>query len=61
MITNPDEIAAKYKFWQLRVLIFATFGYAMFYFKCAKIYSVVHAAHRALTWDINKERPRADS
>ncbi len=30
--TDPREIAAKYPRWQLRVLIFATFGYAMFYF-----------------------------
>ncbi len=31
-LTNPAEIAAEYRRWQLRVLVFATFGYAMFYF-----------------------------
>ncbi|HEX3799625.1 MAG TPA: MFS transporter [Verrucomicrobiae bacterium] len=32
MLTDPAEIRAKYRFWQLRVLIYATLGYAMFYF-----------------------------
>src|SRR5580704_10153976 len=32
MLTDPAQIAAKYFRWQWRVLIFATFGYAMFYF-----------------------------
>jgi OPA family glycerol-3-phosphate transporter-like MFS transporter/OPA family sugar phosphate sensor protein UhpC-like MFS transporter len=31
-LTDPAEIAAKYRRWQMRVLIFSTFGYAMFYF-----------------------------
>ncbi len=31
-LTDPAEIKAKYRFWQLRVLIYATLGYAMFYF-----------------------------
>lgn len=31
-LTDPAEIAAKYRRWQPRVLIFATFGYAIFYF-----------------------------
>jgi sugar phosphate permease len=32
MLTDPPEIAAKYRHWQTRVLIYATLGYAMFYF-----------------------------
>jgi len=31
-LTDPAEIAAKYRRWQMRVLIFSIFGYAMFYF-----------------------------
>jgi len=38
--TDPQEIAAKYSHWQLRVLIFATLGYATFYL-VRKNYSVV--------------------
>ena len=38
--TDPREIAAKYSRWQLRVLIFATLGYATFYL-VRKNYSVV--------------------
>src|ERR1700742_4683188 len=38
--TDPQEIAAKYSRWQLRVLIFATLGYATFYL-VRKNYSVV--------------------
>ncbi len=32
MLTNPDEVAAKYSYWQRRVLIFSIVGYATFYF-----------------------------
>jgi len=32
MLTDPAEIAAKYRRWQTRVLIFSIFGYALFYF-----------------------------
>ena len=39
-LTDPAEINAKYSRWQLRVLIFATLGYATFYF-VRKNYSVV--------------------
>jgi len=31
-LTDPTEIAAKSRCWQMRVLIFSIFGYAMFYF-----------------------------
>jgi hypothetical protein len=31
-LTDPGEIAAKYRSWQRRVLVFSIFGYAMFYF-----------------------------
>lgn len=31
-LSDSKEIAAKYRFWQWRVLLFSTFGYAMFYF-----------------------------
>ncbi len=31
-IADPAEIAAKYRLWQVRVLVFSTFGYAIFYF-----------------------------
>ena len=31
-ITDPQELAHKYKLWQFRVLFFSIFGYAMFYF-----------------------------
>jgi OPA family glycerol-3-phosphate transporter-like MFS transporter/OPA family sugar phosphate sensor protein UhpC-like MFS transporter len=31
-LTDPAEIAASYRRWQKRVLIFSIFGYAMFYF-----------------------------
>jgi len=31
-LSDPAEIAAKYRRWQMRVLIFSIFGYAMFYF-----------------------------
>jgi sugar phosphate permease len=40
MLTDPAQIAAKYSRWQLRVLIFATLGYATFYL-VRKNYSVV--------------------
>src|SRR5579859_8086725 len=40
MLTDPQQIAAKYSRWQLRVLIFATLGYATFYL-VRKNYSVV--------------------
>lgn len=32
MLTDPVQVAAKYRSWQLRVLIYATGGYALFYF-----------------------------
>jgi OPA family sugar phosphate sensor protein UhpC-like MFS transporter len=32
MVTDPAEIAAKYRRWQTRVLIFSIVGYATFYF-----------------------------
>ena len=32
MISDPAEVAASYRLWRLRVLVFSTFGYAMFYF-----------------------------
>lgn len=32
MLSDPAEIAAKYRSWQARVLFFTIFGYAMFYF-----------------------------
>ena len=32
MLSDPNAIAAKYRSWQVRVLIFSIFGYAMFYF-----------------------------
>ncbi len=31
-LTDPAEIAAKYRRWQMRVLVLSIFGYAMFYF-----------------------------
>ena len=31
-LTDPAEIAAKYRRWQTRVLIFSILGYATFYF-----------------------------
>ncbi|HEY1662961.1 MAG TPA: MFS transporter [Verrucomicrobiae bacterium] len=31
-LTDPGEIAAKYRIWQIRVLIFSLLGYATFYF-----------------------------
>src|SRR5437868_355448 len=31
-LTDPVQIAAQYRSWQIRVLICATLGYAMFYF-----------------------------
>ena len=31
-LTDPAEIAAKYRRWQMRVLIFSILGYATFYF-----------------------------
>jgi sugar phosphate permease len=40
MLTDPAQIAAKYSRWQIRVLIFATLGYATFYL-VRKNYSVV--------------------
>src|SRR5580658_5542075 len=40
MLTDPQEIAAKYRRWQTRVLIFSIIGYATFYF-VRKNYSVV--------------------
>jgi sugar phosphate permease len=39
-ITDPQELAKKYKRWQIIVLIFSTFGYAMFYL-VRKNFSVV--------------------
>ena len=39
-LTDPAQIAAKYSRWQMRVLIFATLGYATFYL-VRKNYSVV--------------------
>src|SRR5260221_13031212 len=32
MLTDPQEIAAKYPYWQNRVLLYSIIGYAMFYF-----------------------------
>src|SRR5580658_525092 len=32
MLTDPAQIAAKYRVWQWRVLLLALFGYATFYF-----------------------------
>ncbi len=32
MLTDPAQIAAKYKVWQIRVLVFSIIGYATFYF-----------------------------
>ena len=32
MVSDPAEIATKYRSWQARVLFFTIFGYAMFYF-----------------------------
>jgi len=32
MLTDPAEIAAKYRRWQTRVLTLSIFGYALFYF-----------------------------
>src|SRR5580693_1114568 len=32
MLTDPGQIAAKYRVWQWRVLLLALFGYATFYF-----------------------------
>src|SRR5579863_4010321 len=40
MLTDPAAIAAKYRRWQTRVLIFSIIGYATFYF-VRKNYSVV--------------------
>ena len=40
MLTDPAQIAAKYRTWQLRVLVFSIIGYATFYF-VRKNYSVV--------------------
>ncbi|HSY43953.1 MAG TPA: hypothetical protein VK811_08565, partial [Candidatus Acidoferrum sp.] len=31
-LTDPAQIAAKYKSWQIRVLLLSLFGYATFYF-----------------------------
>src|SRR3954462_10901450 len=40
VLTDPVEIAAKYRAWQTRVLIFFIIGYATFYF-VRKNYSIV--------------------
>jgi OPA family glycerol-3-phosphate transporter-like MFS transporter/OPA family sugar phosphate sensor protein UhpC-like MFS transporter len=32
MLTDPAQIAAKYRVWQIRVLVFSILGYATFYF-----------------------------
>ena len=40
MLTDPAQIAEKYRRWQTRVLIFSIIGYATFYF-VRKNFSVV--------------------
>src|SRR4051812_27298422 len=40
MLTDPAQVAAKYRVWQRRVLIFSILGYATFYF-VRKNYSIV--------------------
>ncbi len=53
-LTNPAEIAAEYRRWQLRVLVFATFGYAMFYFVRKNLPFAMPAMIKSLGIDTEK-------